>query len=79
MLEKIAKIIGEITESDPAFIKSTSSLINHLGMDSMMIIFLIVEIEKIFNIKIPEEEIIKFITVQDIINFIMHDKNNNIS
>ena len=61
--EEVKKLIADIIEMDPAQIDPNASLVEDLGMDSMMALQILAAIEKKYKIKLPEEELPKITTV----------------
>ncbi|KXZ22646.1 acyl carrier protein [Bacillus nakamurai] len=65
--EKLIGMIAEILEVEPEEIKDDTDLVEELDADSMMALEILASVEKEFQIKIPEEELQKFTTVNNII------------
>ena len=64
---KLIYVLGiEFDEAD----RESSNLINDLGMDSLDAIEIIMDFEKEFMIGIPDDDIEKIETVEDIINYL---------
>lgn len=62
----IAKILG--LEKDQ--ITSAGSFINDFGADSLDIVELVIEVERDFELSIPDEDIEKIITVNDAVEYL---------
>ena len=74
--EDVKKIIVERLGVDPAEVTEVASFQNDLGADSLDIVELIMEFEKVFDIEIPEDDASDSITtVGDAIKYI-EDKVN---
>lgn len=73
MLNRIKTIFVEITGKTDVVITEKTKLDESLGMSSLSVIQLICALEDEFDIDIPNAEIKKFKTVNDIIRFL--DKN----
>ena len=73
MLNRIKTIFVEITGKTDVIITEKTKLDESLGMSSLSVIQLICALEDEFDIDIPNAEIKKFKTVNDIIRFL--DKN----
>ena len=74
--EDVKKIIVERLGVDPAEVKEEASFQNDLGADSLDIVELIMEFEKVFDIEIPDDDASDSITtVGDAIKYI-EDKVN---
>ncbi len=59
----IRKLVADIIEVNPDDINPEASLVEDLGMDSMMALEILATIEKKYKIKIPEEELPKLTTL----------------
>lgn len=75
MSEKILKqfqdIIREYSGKDDLVITEKSSLVNDLELSSLDIISLIGSIEDTFNIEIEDEDVVKMVTVGDVVDYII--------
>lgn len=60
--EKLGLISSEINDE--------SNLIEDLGADSLDAVDIIMEVEKVFNIPIPDDDVEKINTVQDLITIV---------
>lgn len=70
MLERIANIICQYVETDPAAITENTALRSELGATSLDLANIIVAVEEEFSISISDRDILAFQTVGDLINFI---------
>lgn len=70
MLEKIRSIIGNFVDIKPEDITLETNIKNELGLTSLELVNLVVEMENTFHIEIPDEEIMKIETIQDAIKII---------
>lgn len=72
--EKVAEIIVEQLQIDPAEVNANAHLIRDLGADSLDTIKLVMEFEEAFSIDIPNEDALRFeephCTVGQIIEYI---------
>jgi acyl carrier protein len=68
--EKVKSIIIDKLGVDPAEVVHEASFANDLGADSLDTVELIMELEKEFNISIPDEAAEKIATVGDAITYI---------
>lgn len=66
--DKIQKIICEKVAIDSAEITESSILTDDLGLDSLEIIEIVMELEKEFNITIPDDEVENLLTVGHMVN-----------
>lgn len=69
IFEKISKIIAENADINPEII-SPETTINELGLDSIDLVDLVMEIEDSFGVSIPDEEFENIRTVSDITDLI---------
>lgn len=70
MEKEIIKIISEISEIPVKKINLKSNLIADLDLESLDLVTLISEIETKYNLEIPDKEIKKIQTVEDIVNYL---------
>jgi acyl carrier protein len=75
--EEIQKImldyLGELTAKDMSI---KSNLQADLGMDSLDILYVVFVIENKFEVRITDEEMLRFITVADMVNAVEAKKSN---
>ncbi len=74
MLEQIAEIICNYIDIDPSEVQPEASLRNDIGMSSLDMINMAVEIEDTFNISLPNSDIINITTVDELIKYIENNK-----
>ncbi len=70
MEKEIIKIISEVSEVPVKKINLKTNLIADLDLESLDIVTLISEIETKYNLEIPDKEIKKIQTVEDIVNYL---------
>lgn len=70
MIEKLKKIICEYTGNSDIDITEDTVLITDLGLNSLDLVNLAVNVEDEFDIEIPDRAIKDFKTVGDVIAFI---------
>ena len=70
MAEKIIGMIASHLNKKKEDVKLESKLIEDLGADSLDLIELVMSCEDEFGISLPDEEIAKFKTVGDIVNYL---------
>ena len=68
--EKVKKIVCEKLGVDESKVTETASFVNDLGADSLDVVEFVMEVEKEFNITIPDEEATKLATVGDAVKYI---------
>ncbi len=74
MLEQLAEIITNYIDIDPSEIKPDSSLRGDIGMSSLDMINMAVEIEDTFGISLPNNDIINISTVEELMKYIEDNK-----
>lgn len=70
MLETLKEIITMYADIDPDEITEESSLRNDLGLNSLVLMNMIVEVEDHYDIEIPETDIMNFDTIGDVIVYL---------
>ncbi len=68
--EKVKKIVCEKLGVDASKVTENASFVNDLGADSLDVVEFVMEVEKEFNITIPDEEATKLTTVGDAVKYI---------
>jgi acyl carrier protein len=67
---RIVAGLAKIKKQRPETIQKQARLIEDLNIDSLDTLDLIFQLEEGFNIDIPEEDQMKFCTVQDVITYV---------
>lgn len=70
MFETIKKILIEDLQIDPDEVTMDAELINDLGINSLELADLVLMCEEKFGIEIKDDDIHKFITVGDVVNYL---------
>jgi acyl carrier protein len=70
MLERIRNIICEFVDIDPESITPETNIRTDLGLNSLELVNLAVEIEEEFDVEIPDREAMGLETVADAIRII---------
>ena len=73
-MDKLKNIITKYMDI-PVNIDENMSICSDLGIDSFSLISMIVEIEESFNVEIPEYELNKFQTLNDLLGYISKNAN----
>lgn len=73
---RVKSIIVEKLNVDEAEVKPEASFTNDLGADSLDTVELIMEFERVFGIKIPDEDGGQISTVGDAVNYVENKVNN---
>lgn len=70
MFEKIKNILVEELQIKESDITPEAELVNDLGINSLELADLIMVFEETFDLEISENDIRKFLTVGDIVNYL---------
>lgn len=70
MFEEFKQILVEKLEIDGDLIKPESNLVNDLGINSIELADLIFVFEDKYNIEIDDDDIQRFLTVQDVVDYL---------
>jgi len=68
ILEKVKGIIVDKLGVEPSEVTESANFTNDLGADSLDTVELLMEFEKVFGIKIPDEETSSIATVKDAVD-----------
>ena len=68
--DKVKEIIIEKLGCDKDKVVESASFVNDLGADSLDVVEFVMEVEKEFNVEIPDEEAGKLQTVGDAVKYI---------
>jgi acyl carrier protein len=69
---KIKAAIAKISDIEAADIADTASFKDDLGLDSLVLLEISVEIEMQFGLEVNEEDLKQLQTVQDTVEFVQH-------
>jgi acyl carrier protein len=70
VLAEVRRIIAVQLEIDPKEIHPESKLIDDLGTDSLGIVELILSFQEEFGLDVPDEDVERISTVQDIVTYL---------
>ena len=62
---ELKEMMAEIMETEPEEIRDDAQFVQDLGMDSMMALEILASLEKKYKIVIPEEDLLKFTTLNN--------------
>lgn len=68
MFEKVCKMLGEQLGIAPESIRAEQEVVKDLGADSLDVVELMMALEDEYGITLPENELEKVKTVQDIVD-----------
>ena len=74
MFETLKNILVEELQLDPDDIKPEAELVNDLGVNSIELADLIMLCEDKFDIEIEDEDIHKFVTINDVVTYLEEHK-----
>ncbi|MFQ6729968.1 MAG: acyl carrier protein [Alphaproteobacteria bacterium] len=72
--EQVRKIVADKLGVSEDKVTETSAFVNDLGADSLDIVEFVMEVEKEFDITIPDEAAGKLLTVGDAVKYIEENK-----
>jgi len=67
---RIRTALGEYLKRDPATILVTQHLRDDLGLDSMAVIELLYRIEEVFDLQIPDQDLMGLMTVGHVVSYV---------
>lgn len=70
MFEKVSAILAEQLRIDESTITPESRIKDDLGADSLDVMMLLMEIEDVYGVTVPDEELATFVTVADVIDYL---------
>jgi acyl carrier protein len=74
MFNEIKDVLVNAIHVDPALVTPEAKLREDLDIDSLSAVELALELESAFNIRIEDEELVKLLTVQDVVNVVSAKK-----
>ncbi|MBP3691973.1 MAG: acyl carrier protein [Clostridia bacterium] len=74
ILEKLIEIVSEQLDIDAATITADTNLIEDLGVDSLDIVEMFMEVQDEFDIEIPDEDVDSIKTIGDMADYIAKAK-----
>ena len=70
MKNKIVEIVAEILDIEENEINEGAKIIDDLGADSIAVMEIVMELEEEYDVEVPTEDILKLVTVADIIAYV---------
>ena len=70
MFENVRKLLAEQLKIKEEYILMSSKIKEDLGADSLDVLQLLMTIEERYGIVIPDEALVSFSTVEDIVNYL---------
>lgn len=69
MFEEVKKLLAKQLRIDESQITLDSRIKDDLGADSLDVLQILMTLEEEFDVHIPDEELMNFSTVRDVINY----------
>ena len=76
MLEKIQAMLAEALNLPIEKVTPDAKIVDDLGADSLDVVEFVMEVEKEFDITIPDDAAAKLVTVGDAVKYIEENKKN---
>ena len=70
MLDRLQGIVRKYTDDEDIVITGEMVLLTDLGLNSFELVELICEVEDVFGVEIPDREIGKLKTIQNVLDYI---------
>lgn len=70
IVKKVKDIIVDKLGAEESEVTETANITNDLGADSLDTVELLMEFERVFGIKIPDEDASQIATVADAVNYV---------
>ena len=74
--EQVKKIVADKLGVSEEKVTETAAFVNDLGADSLDVVEFVMEVEKEFDITIPDDAAAKLVTVGDAVKYIEENKKN---
>ncbi len=70
----VTRILGEVAKVDPTVVARDKRLREDLGLDSLTLIEVAVAAEDAFGVPLPDEDLERFQTVGDVIDYVQQSE-----
>lgn len=70
MKKEIIKVIAQLAEVPEKSLNGNTNLVSDLDFDSLDLVTLLSEVESKYNLEIPDKEIKKIQTIDDIVSYL---------
>lgn len=74
ILNALAKIVEEVTNVDSAEVTIEKSFTDDLDIDSLSMVEITVQVEDMFKVKIPDDQVAELRTVGDAVSYIANQR-----
>ena len=68
--DKITRALADYLKRDAASIQANHHLRDDLGLDSMAVIEMLYRIEEVFNLQIPDEDLVGLTSVGEVVSYV---------
>ncbi len=75
MFEQLRDILAKQLRVEPETITMNTDIAEDLGADSLDVVEMLMTIEEEFDIVVPEEEVLAFKTVGDVVTYLENNQN----
>ncbi len=76
IIEKVRDVLAEELKVKPEELQPDKRIAEDLGADSLQRVELVMKLEEVFGVKIPDDEATQLVTVQDTIDYLQKSLNN---
>jgi len=73
--DKVLKTITDISGHSPTELNGRTELILDLGLDSLAIFEIVIELEETFDLRITDEDVERIKTIDDVVDYIYRQEN----
>ena len=70
VFDKITRALADYLKRDAASIQANHHLRDDLGLDSMAVIEMLYKIEEVFNLQIPDEDLVDLTYVGQVVSYV---------
>ena len=70
IISQILAILEDVAEVSPEDVNENSVLMDDLDLSSMEILTIVADLEETFGLRIPEKELLNFVTIGDLVDYL---------
>ena len=71
IFSQITAVLEDVAEVSPEDVTESSVLMDDLDLSSMEIVTIVADIEETFGLRIPEKELRNFVTMGDLVDYLV--------
>ena len=71
IISQITAILEDVAEVSPEDVTESSVLMDDLDLSSMEILTIVADLEETFGLRIPEKELRNFVTMVDLVDYLV--------